>query len=128
MNLLPKIYRAFVGLFFTVSLSFILISQVNNFSDVYANNCVINNEGLVSWWTFDEINGEIVKDSAGDNDGTMINGPYSIEGKINNGLYFDGEDDEVRVPASDNLNIVGDVTVELWAKLNSIDNILSKLK
>jgi hypothetical protein len=83
---------------------------------------------LVSWWSFDNVAGVNVPDLIDGNDGTLINGPVVMAGKVGQGMYFDGVDDEVRVAAADNLNITGDVTVELWAKKTSpIDSILETL-
>lgn len=40
-----------------------------------AQDCVSPPSGLVSWWTLDEISGEIANDSIGENQGTHVNGP-----------------------------------------------------
>ncbi len=53
-------------------------------------------EGLVGYWTFDEadIDGDIVRDFIGDNDGSIFNAVEVVEGKINQALtqvYLPGE-------------------------------------
>ena len=54
-------------------------------------------EGLISYWKFDEDQGSIAYDSAGDNHGT-IHGAQRTAGQINGALSFDGEDDYVALP------------------------------
>ena len=54
-------------------------------------------EGLISYWKFDEDQGSIAYDSAGDNHGT-IHGAQRTAGQVNGALSFDGEDDYVALP------------------------------
>jgi len=65
-------------------------------------------QGLVSYWTFDsdDIEGTTAKDVVGDNDGT-VEGAEVVEGKVGQALKFDGIDDHVVVPHSDDLSLVG---------------------
>ena len=72
---------------------------------------------LFSNWKLDEGSGTIAHDSAGSNNGTLVNGPVWTTGKINGALDFDGVDDGVQVPHSDNLNITGDITIASWVYL-----------
>jgi hypothetical protein len=85
---------------------------------------------LVSWWRFDEGTGTIAHDSAGDNDGNLINGPTWTIGQINGALSFDGVNDYVYVPDSDGLDVSAVFTFAFWMYLNegtvSIGNIISK--
>ncbi len=53
---------------------------------------------LVSLWKFDEGEGDIAYDSAGNNDGNLTNGPIWTAGRINGALDFDGVDDYVNIP------------------------------
>ena len=106
---------------FIISLSFFLVSQVDFPSHVYADSCRINNDGLVSWWSFNKGSGIIAEDLISDNDGALINGPSWVIGKVGSALSFDGTNDYVRIPASENLNITGNLTVELWAKRKSLN-------
>ena len=69
--------------------------------------------GLVGWWA-GEGGGQ---DSAGGNDGALSGGVGFTSGIVGQAFSFDGEDDRVVVPATDNLNITGDITVHLWARL-----------
>ncbi|MHC4738695.1 MAG: LamG domain-containing protein [Planctomycetota bacterium] len=47
-------------------------------------------EGLVAHWKFDEGMGDIAQDSAGSNDGTLVNGPVWTTGQLAGALNFDG--------------------------------------
>ena len=60
----------------------------------------------IAHWKLDETSGLIAEDSAGDNDGTLINGPIWTTGIIDGALDFDGTDDYVEV------NPVGELDFE----------------
>ncbi|MHB1162907.1 MAG: LamG domain-containing protein [Minisyncoccota bacterium] len=52
-----------------------------------------NNLGLVGWWTFDggNISGTTVTDTSGTgNNGTLVNGPIPVVGKLGQAFYFNG--------------------------------------
>jgi len=76
--------------------------------------------GLIGWWKFDEGEGSIAYDSAGENDGT-IHGPTWTAGQINSALSFDGVDDYVNIPYDASLDIDASegITLSVWIKLNS---------
>jgi hypothetical protein len=81
-------------------------------------------EGLISYWTFDEpdIDGDTVKDVWGNNHGTIVGDPEVVEGKVGEALKFDGEDDYVKVPHSEELDFQTDeATVEAWIYPNAIE-------
>lgn len=42
--------------------------------------------------------------------------PIWINGRFNNGLFFDGRDDYVYIPTASSLNIKNSITVSLWTK------------
>jgi hypothetical protein len=70
--------------------------------------------GLVGYWKFDEGTGTIVSDSSGnDNNGVLVNGPVWVDGKYGKALSFDGIDDYVMIPDSQNLR-VQNFTLEAW--------------
>jgi hypothetical protein len=48
------------------------------------------NAELVAYWTLDETAGTIAYDSAGTNDGTLVNNPVWVDGKISGALNFNG--------------------------------------
>lgn len=72
----------------------ILVSVMAAFVLVYAYTVKAQavSEGLVARWTFDDISGDTVPDSAGDADGTIIDGPLgTAPGAIGMALEFNGE-------------------------------------
>ncbi|KAF0131594.1 MAG: hypothetical protein FD155_118 [Bacteroidetes bacterium] len=73
-------------------------------------------DGLVSWWKFDEGSGTAVKDENNLNNGSITGAIYQsgISGKA---LFFNGEEEnnEVEVPNSASLNIIGnEFGISLW--------------
>jgi hypothetical protein len=70
--------------------------------------------GLVAWYTFDEDEGAVARDSAGGHNG-VVHGAARVEGKIGGALDFDGVNDYVVVADEDGiLNITGDITISAW--------------
>lgn len=93
----------------------------------------------VSHWRFDEGSGPSAADSAisiynNANDGTLTNMDADtcwVNGKIKNGLRFDGINDHVNCNDDTTLGITAEITIEAWIKtsVNPEDNnqvILSK--
>ena len=68
--------------------------------------------GMVSWWPGDG-NADDIMDG---NHGTLTGDATFAQGMVGQGFSLDGTGDFVLVPDSSNLNITGDVTVDLWAK------------
>ena len=66
--------------------------------------CTPPPSGMVSWWPLDETSGIISDDIQGANDGTHVNGPTPVSGKVDGALSFDGVDDFVEVADSDDLS------------------------
>jgi PKD repeat protein len=70
---------------------------------------------LVADWDLDEGSGVTAVDSSGNgNDGTLVNNPTWINGKIGKGLSFDGTNDYVNCGQDTSLKISGAITVEAW--------------
>ena len=76
-------------------------------------------DGLVSHWSFDEIDGATVMDSAGENHGTINGDPQVVDGWIGQALMFDGDGDFVDIPGTDSLNFDGktEVTASAWVNI-----------
>ena len=72
---------------------------------------IVPPSGLVSWWPGDGSTGDII----GTADGTLVNGVTYTTGLVGQRFSFDGVDDYVTMPDAVNLNITGDVTIDLWA-------------
>ena len=79
--------------------------------------------GMVSWWPGDGN----ARDIVGGNHGTLQGGATFAAGKVGQAFSFNRTGDVVIVGDSPNLDITGDVTVDLWARhtvLNSGDVVL----
>jgi hypothetical protein len=75
---------------------------------------------LVAHWKFDEGAGTIAYDSAGDNDGTLVNGPTWTVGQIGGALDFDGDNDYVVVADDESQQITtNQITLSAWIKLDA---------
>jgi len=79
--------------------------------------CVQPPEGLISWWPLDETDGDKAGDIVDGNDGTYVNGPIPVEGKVAGALSFDGIGDYVDLGSDSSLNIPGSVTIDAWVKI-----------
>ncbi|MCK5559128.1 MAG: LamG domain-containing protein, partial [Thermoplasmata archaeon] len=82
----------------------------------------------VALWHFDENTGTTAFDETSNkNDGTLGgNGlgtdlPIWTTGRIESGLKFDGTDDFIEVADSNSLDLTGDITIEAWVKLDSMN-------
>lgn len=86
-------------------------------SSLYA----IDKKGLVLYLPFDEGVGEVAKDASGNgNDGQFIEGAEWVEGKFGKAVHLSEPGDYVKVPTSDSLNVEQDITMELWALVDSM--------
>ena len=66
--------------------------------------------------SFDEGKGEIARDSVGEHDGTIHGATWSEAGKYGSALHFDGENDIVAVPDSNDLDFTEGFTLEAWVR------------
>lgn len=75
-------------------------------------------DGLVSYWSFDknDVQGDIVKDLIGKNDGKIVNKVKVVEGKINQALLFEGAG-YVEVPDDPSLKPQA-FTIQFWVNSN----------
>ncbi len=78
-------------------------------------------DGLVSYWAFDEGSGTTAYDSAGSNDGGLVNGPVWTSGRLGGALDFDGGDDYVQTGNLQTSNI-NQLTISVWIKPSSLGN------
>ena len=69
----------------------------------------------VAWWKMDEKDGTSVSDSVGGNSGGL-KGCEWTQGKIGNGLYFNGTDDWVKLDTNGLGPVAGTFTIAFWAK------------
>jgi len=80
-----------------------------------APSCVTPPSGMVSWWPLDETSGTTSVDIQDGNDGTHINGPTPVPGKVSGGLSFDGSNDGVLIGNPANLQLQS-FTFDAWIK------------
>ena len=73
-------------------------------------------EGLVSWWKFDEGQGNVALDSVGGNHGTLVNGPTWVDGKYGKALSFDGVNDYVETAQTVSLALTTSASIAVWFK------------
>lgn len=78
-------------------------------------------DGLVGWWRFDEGSGSTARDSAGDNDGSLQNGPEWVADSPTNGaLEFSGDGDYVEINTADPWVGSSAITVSVWHKFDEL--------
>ena len=74
--------------------------------------------GLIAHYTFDTADNNIALDSAGNSNGTIINGAELVSGTVGSGaLLFDGVNDYVNILHSDSLNTPQAITLSFWVKV-----------
>jgi hypothetical protein len=98
--------------------------------EVWADGSVIKGDvwsfttgSLVSLWKLDEASGNIAKDSAANNDGTLVGDPQwkPSAGKIGGALEFDGDGDFVKIGSESDFDMTGQITISAWIKVNQFD-------
>ena len=79
-------------------------------------------EGLVLYFSFDDVSGKEVKDGSGnENHGTMVGGAKILDGKIGQALALDGASGAIEVPDSDSLDIgENSMTAECWINTKNV--------
>ena len=85
-------------------------------------------DGLISYWSFDDIKGDTVEDKVGDRDGTMVGDTKVAEGKVNDGLEFDGNGDYVDFDDSGLPEGDADRTFSAWVKTPDTGTIRAVLE
>ncbi len=85
---------------------------------------------IVGYWKLDEGTGTIAQDSSGNgNDGTLTNGPTWSAGQFNGALQFDGIDDYVTIPSSNEFDTQTALTISAWINPDNVfstQGVLSK--
>lgn len=91
------------------------IEKVNNVSDSDILNV---NNGLVGYWSFDEISDIITPDESGNGNDGEIYGAIEKNGISGLAMEFDGVNDEVIVPNDSSLNFhnTNQFSISLWIK------------
>jgi len=105
---MKKVYFLFFSI---ISVSFFLVSNY-----VYADI----NTGLITYYNFDDGSGVILTDKIDSNNGTLVNGPTWVVGKIGGALSFDGVDDYIRSDSKIGNN--QSFTLACWFNARSISS------
>lgn len=73
-------------------------------------------DNLISWWSFDTLQGNTVIDNWGSNNGTNNNAApvADVNGKANSALSFSGSTYYIDLGTPSSLSITGPITVEAW--------------
>jgi hypothetical protein len=69
----------------------------------------------VGYWKFDEASGTTALDSSGNGlNGSLVNGPTRITGRVNGALNFDGANDYVQIGSQSPLLMTNNLTISAW--------------
>jgi hypothetical protein len=99
------------------------LTALSIFMSADAAKARVVKEGLVSYWTFDDIAGDTVKDAQGNNDGTIFGEPEIVEGRFGKALKFNHQDNYVEMPDSASLDGMSGITVSLWANVETLSSV-----
>ena len=94
-----------------------IANQLLNFNNTTLYNT--SGLGLVGYWPLDETSGSVATDIVSSNDGTVV-GSLIVDGVFNKARGFNGTSDLIAIPHHDSLNMTSAVTIEMWAKFNSV--------
>ena len=73
--------------------------------------------GLVGAYAFDKGSGSLAADASGNgNTGAIIGAHWTSRGRFGGALHFDGDDDNVRIPASESLDLQRGMTLSAWSR------------
>lgn len=80
-----------------------------------ARRDLVSTEGLVGWWTLDEVAGTVAEDVSGQKMKGQISGATEwTPGYLGKALKFKGGNSQVTVPDAPALRITGDLTIAIW--------------
>ena len=100
----------------------ILMICVVSMTSILTQPIYAQDENTILLYTFETGNGDVVKDlSEYENHGTLMGSTEWDSGKLGSGLVFggNGPKDFVDIPDSDTLDLVTQLTIEMWVYLNA---------
>jgi hypothetical protein len=78
-------------------------------------------QGLVAYWSLDEVSGSTVADGSGHGLYGIATGTTIVDGVVGKARAFNGVTDGIQVSNNDLLNITNEITLMLWARLDPSD-------
>jgi len=107
-----------VVLFVGVSVVSSMSSDVEIVSKASRENTLDVNDGLVGYWSFDEISGIIAPDESGNGNNGEIYGATETEGISGLAMDFDGVNDEILVSDDPSLNFhdTNQFSLSIWIR------------
>jgi|GEM_PF-4693719 len=103
--------------------SILFLSLLQPYQQASAQTCVAPPPGMISWWPLDETSGTISADIQDGNDGTHVNSPTPVPGKVAGALRFNGaglpSGNAVVVGNPTNLQLQ-DFTIDAWIKRDDL--------
>ena len=89
----------------------------------------VTDQYTVGLWHFDEGSGNTAKDSSGNVNDGIINGPQWTDGMFKKALSFDGLNDYVSISDSNSLDVTGAITIDVCINLASYGDttVISKM-
>lgn len=84
-----------------------------------ADVCLPPPEDMKAWWTLDEESGTVSGERVRGRDGRHVNGPTPVQGLVGGALSFDGIDDYVVVPDSEEWDLgLEEFSMEFWGSFD----------
>ncbi|MCP4214501.1 MAG: LamG domain-containing protein [bacterium] len=94
-----------------------MVTGMFTFNAYAGNGC---DDGIASWFPFDETSGTTAFDMVGPENGQYVNGPRQVEGKIGNGLELGGGNEHVVVADNPAVNFgTGDFSIVSWINIEA---------
>lgn len=79
---------------------------------------------MTAWWPLDEISGSVATETVVGNNGSDINAPLHVSGKVSRARQFSGVNDYVRANDAPQINAgTGDFSIDAWVKTSVASGI-----
>jgi hypothetical protein len=82
---------------------------------------------VIASWDFDQGSGDVLRDTSGNGHDGAIHGATWSTGRFGGGLHFDGQDDDVEVPAGPAFDVEDALSLEVWAKLEDLGQVKDRV-
>ena len=102
----------------SAGLIFVLSTVVFLASAFAGSSSALASEAPIAAYSFDEGEGEVAEDSAGEHDGALEHTEW-VKGKYGSAIYLDGNSDFVSIADSPDLRLTEEFTIEAWVRPDS---------